>query len=84
MNGLNLSQNQINALLKMAGKKLGTDPNQLKQKLENGNVGEVVQQLGGDQAGQINQLLNNPTEMEKFFNSPQMKDMMNKLMNNGK
>lgn len=52
-----LSQAQINALLKMAGKKLGTDPETIRKSLENGNVDNLLKNSNNDQ---LKQALGNP------------------------
>lgn len=74
-----LSPDKINALLGMTSKKLGTDPATLRRNLEQGNITDVVKNLGGEDAAQINRMLNNPKEMEKLFNSPQVKELLAKL-----
>lgn len=74
-----LSQDKINALLGMTSKKLGTDPSTLRKQLEQGNITDIVKKLGGEDAAQVNHMLKNPKEMEKLFNSPQVKDLINKL-----
>ena len=63
----------------MTSKKLGTDPATLRRNLEQGNITDVVKNLGGEDAAQINRMLNNPKEMEKLFNSPQVKELLAKL-----
>ena len=77
----NLPPEKMNHLLNLAGKKLGTNPGELKQQIEQGNLSGVLGKMEPDKAAQINQLLNNPKELEKLFNSPQMSDMIKKLMN---
>ena len=47
-NASGFSQLQINALLKLAGKRMNVDPQTLRRQLEAGNVAQVMQQLGGD------------------------------------
>lgn len=37
-----ISEAQLNALLKLAGKKLGTDPNTLRKTLESGNADNLL------------------------------------------
>ena len=74
-----LSQDKINSLLGMTSKKLGTDPDTLRRQLEQGNITDVVKNLGGEDAAQINRMLSNPKEMEKLFNSSQVKELIAKL-----
>lgn len=77
-NGMN--PEKMNALLGMAGKKLGKDPRQLRAQLENGQLNQVLGNLDPQRAAQINQLLNNPQQLEQMLNSPQVKSLLNGLM----
>ena len=76
------SSAQLNSMLAIASKKLGTSPEALRQNIEQGNIAEVVKKMGGHDAEQVSRLLNNKEELEKLMNSPQVKELINKL--NGK
>ena len=78
-NASGFSQLQINALLKLAGKRMNVDPQILRRQLEAGNVAQVMQQLGGDQAAQVNQMLQNPQELQKLIQSPQIAKMIQQM-----
>ena len=78
-NASGFSQLQINALLKLAGKRMNVDPQTLRRQLEAGNVAQVMQQLGGDQAAQVNQMLQNPQELQKLIQSPQIAKMIQQM-----
>ncbi len=73
------SQAQLNMLLKMAGKKLGTDPETLRKTLENGNADVLLKQSKG-QNDQLKQVLSNPELASKLMDSPQAKELLKKLM----
>ena len=73
------SQAQLNMLLKMAGKKLGTDPETLRKALENGNADAFLKQSKG-QNDQLKQVLSNPELASKLMGSPQAKELLKKLM----
>lgn len=73
------SQAQLNMLLKMAGKKLGTDPETLRKALENGNADALLKQSKG-QNDQLKQVLSNPELASKLMDSPQAKELLKKLM----
>ena len=60
MSNFNLNEMKKNALLQMAGKQLGTDPGALKEKLEAGQVNELVAGLSQQQRDQLNSYLQNP------------------------
>ena len=73
------SQAQLNMLLKMAGKKLGTDPETLRKALENGTADALLKQSKG-QNDQLKQVLSNPELASKLMASPQAKELLKKLM----
>ena len=73
------SQAQLNMLLKMAGKKLGTDPETLRKALENGNADALLKQSTG-RNDQLKQVLSNPELASKLMDSPQAKELLKKLM----
>lgn len=73
------SQAQLNMLLKMAGKKLGTDPETLRKALENGNADALLKQSKG-RNDQLKQVLSNPELVSKLMDSPQAKELLKKLM----
>ncbi len=73
------SQAQLNMLLKMAGKKLGTDPETLRKALENGNADALLKQSKG-RNDQLKQVLSNPELASKLMDSPQAKELLKKLM----
>ena len=73
------AQAQLNMLLKMAGKKLGTDPETLRKALENGNADALLKQSKG-RNDQLKQVLSNPELASKLMDSPQAKELLKKLM----
>jgi len=79
MAGLNLNEMKKNALLQMASKKLGADPVQLKQKLESGEVEEIVNNLTPEQKEQLNSLLQNPQALSALLGSDQMQNLIKNL-----
>lgn len=75
-----LPPEQMNALLQMASRQLGQDPQQLRRQLENGQLGKVLGGLNPQQTAQINALLKSPQQVEQLLRSPQVRDMINRLM----
>lgn len=75
---MNISPEKMDMLLKTAGQRLGKDPQQLKNQLQSGSL----EGLGIDrnQQQQIGDLLKDPQAMAKFFEQPQIKDMLQQLM----
>lgn len=74
----NIPPEKLDMLLKTAGQRLGKDPQALKKQLQNGNLNG----LGVDphQQQQIGQLLKDPQALSRFFEQPQIKQMINQLM----
>ena len=75
---MNIPPEKLDMLLKTAGQRLGKDPQQLKNQLQSGSL----EGLGIDrnQQQQIGDLLKDPQAMAKFFEQPQIKDMLQQLM----
>ncbi|MBP1556436.1 MAG: hypothetical protein J6C75_02415 [Oscillospiraceae bacterium] len=79
MNNLNgISPDKLDALLKTAGKRLGKDPQTLKNQLQSGNLNGLG--VSEQQQQQIGQLLKDPQALSQFFEQPQIKQMINQLM----
>lgn len=81
MQDFNLSDAKRNALLKMAGKQLGTDPNRLKEKLEAGQLSEVVNSLDPEAKARVNGLLQNPQALQALLGNAQVQDLLRNLGN---
>ena len=78
MNNINLSDMKKNALLQMAGKKLGTDPETLKKSLETGSVDQLIGSLDPKTAQQVNALISTPGALESLLASEQVKKLLGK------
>ena len=74
----NIPPSQLDAMLKMAGQKLGRDPQALKEQLEKGNLDQLG--INAQQQQQIGQLLKNTQALSQFLEQPQIKQMLNQLM----
>lgn len=84
MNNFNLSEDKLNTLLSIAGKKLGKDPDQLKQQLESGQLDNVLGSMDQKNAGKINTLLQNPKAIETMLQNEGVRNMLNGLLGNKK
>lgn len=80
-NDLNLSPDQMNALLGMASKKMGADPQRLKQQMESGQTDALLSALPADKQAQISALLQNPKAIEQMMQNPLVKQLLKGLMN---
>lgn len=67
---MNLSPKQIDGLLKMAGSRLGRDPQQLRQQLESGNLQQITQGMNPQQQQQVAEILKDPQAIARFVENP--------------
>ena len=79
MSNFNLSEIKKNALLQMAGKRLGTDPAKLKEKIESGEVSDLVNSLSAQQKEQLSGLLQNPQALSALLGSEQVQSLLKSL-----
>ena len=75
---MNISPEKLDMLLKTAGQRLGKDPQVLKNQLQSGSLDGLG--IDQNQQRQIGDLLKDPQAMAKFFEQPQIKDMLQQLM----
>jgi hypothetical protein len=67
MQNLNLSQQQLDNLLKIAGQKLGKEPEELKGQLERGEFDQMIGGLDPSAQSKIAALANNPQALEALL-----------------
>lgn len=79
-NNFDLSPEQTQRLLNIAGQQLGAAPGQLRQQLENGGLAELMGRMNPQQAAQMNQLLQNPEALRQTLSSPAVRMMLGKLL----
>jgi len=63
------SQKDINMMLNIVAKKMGTTPESLQEQLQAGQVNDQ----------KANEILNNKEELQKVLNSPQVKKLLEEL-----
>lgn len=74
-----ISPAQLEMLLKMAGKQLHIDPQELRRQLESGNLRAVSTNLGGQAGQQLNQLLSNPQKLQQLMEQTDFQKWMQTL-----
>lgn len=74
-----ISPQQLDLLLKMAGKQLRIDPNILKQQLESGDLSSISAKLGGQTGQQLNQLLSNPQKAQQMVSQMDLQQLLKNL-----
>lgn len=74
----NLPPEKLDALLRLAGQRMGRDPQMLKDQLQSGQLDQLG--INQQQQQQIGQLLKDPQALSQFFEQPQIKQMLSQLM----
>ena len=80
MRQFQLSPSKMDALLAMAGKKMGADPKKLKQQMQDGRSDALLDALPQDKREQISALIQNPQAMEQFIQNPKVQQLLQGLM----
>ena len=75
-----LNNSEINNLINSLSEKLNTTPESLRDNLEKGNLGSIVNRMSSNQAKKLKKILDDPEQSEKILNSPQAQALMKKLM----
>ena len=75
-----LNNSEINNLINSLSEKLNTTPESLRDNLEKGNLGSIVNRMSSNQAKKLQKILDDPEQSEKILNSPQAQALMKKLM----
>ena len=75
-----ITPDQLQALLNYASRKLGMTPEQLASTVQQGDLNAVSQNLGSENTARIAALLGDSQKTEQFLNSPEVKQMLGKLL----
>ena len=74
------SNENLQDLINTASQRLGTTPENLKKARQQGNVQNLLNQLDGEQAKKVQQILNDKEASQKLLNTPQAQALLKKLM----
>lgn len=66
-------------MLEMASRKLGTSPEKLKAAIEKGSFDGVLGNLSKEDAQKLMQVMNNPELREKLMKSPEAMALLKKM-----
>lgn len=75
---MNIPPDKLDMLLRTAGQRLGKDPQTLKSQLQSGRLDNLG--IDQNQQQQIGRMLQDPQAMARFFEQPQIKQMLEQLM----
>lgn len=78
-------EQQLNAMLTAVGKKLGMNPEQLRQMLSTGSAEQLSEKMKTHAGGNpsVSAILRDKKKLEQVMNSPQAKALYEKLMGKG-
>ena len=74
------SNENLQDLINTASQRLGTTPENLKKASQQGHVQNLLNQLDGEQAKKVQQILNDKEASQKLLNTPQAQALLKKLM----
>ena len=74
--------NNQDKLINSAAKHLGTDPSTIKSAVESGSYDLLLNSMKPEDAAKIKNILSDREKTERLMNSPQVKELMAKLMGN--
>lgn len=81
MQGLpNISDKQMEALLKLASAKLGRSTDDLKKGLESEKVRRMTENLSDEQKAKIAEMARDPKKVSELLSNPAVKMMISKYM----
>ena len=73
-------EKQMQEILNSLSKRLGENPEKLKQNMQNGDMSKVLNNMSPKQANKINEILNDKEKTEKLLKTPQAQALLKKLM----
>ena len=76
-----MSNNHEN-LINSAAKHLGTSPDAIKSAVQSGSVDNLISSMPPGEAEKLKKFLSNKAATEKLLKSPQVQELMSKLMGN--
>lgn len=79
-NNFNISPDQMDSLLALAGKKMGKDPEKLREQMQSGPDGRHPRRAQPRAEGQIQGFMNNPAAVQQFLGNPKVQQLLRGLM----
>lgn len=76
-----ISDDKLNLLINIVSKKMGMSPNTLRSKLEDGSFDNVVKNLSAENAKKLENVVNNPSMIDKIITSPEARNNLSSIIN---
>ncbi|MCI9576004.1 MAG: hypothetical protein HFJ84_04885 [Clostridiales bacterium] len=74
------NQDELQKLLNTAAQRLGTNPDQLKNSAQNGDLSKMLGNLNANDAKKLQQVLNDPDAANKLLSTPQAQALLKKFL----
>ena len=74
-----MEQKDLEQLLQMAAQRLGTTPEQLRQKASGGELDAMLQGMDPKDANALRRVLRDRETAQKLLNSPQARELLKRL-----
>lgn len=75
-----ITPDQLQALLSYASRRLGMTPEQLAKTVQQGGLSAVAGNVDADSARRIGELVGDKQKAEQFMNSPQVQELLARLL----
>ena len=79
-NNFDLTPEQTQRLLNIAGEKLGADPAQLQQQLESGRLDQLLGRLDPQRSAELSRLLKDPEALRQTLSSPGVRAILQAVL----
>ena len=79
-NNFDLTPEQTQRLLNIAGEKLGADPAQLQQQLESGRLDQLLGRRDPQRSAELSRLLKDPEALRQTLSSPGVRAMLQAML----
>ena len=70
----------LDAMINTISKKLGTDPEKLKQAAQSGNADEVLKNIGTEEAQKVQKILSDREAASKLLSTPKAQQIFKKFL----
>ena len=81
MDNNKLTEEQLQALVQFASKKLGTTPEKLAKTVQQGDLGSIASKMRPEEAAKLNAIASDKSKAEKLVGSPEAQKLIQQLLN---
>ena len=75
-----ITQEQLQALMNYASKRLGTTPEKLAKTVQQGGIEGLTSSLSSQEASKVNEVLSDKKKAEQLLNSPEAQKLIQQLL----